>query len=181
MAESSDDLIRRYLEDAIAAEKSFETQLREFAAEGDDDEVQSAFAFHADQTRRQYERLAARLEQIGGALSNGKNSIAQLFARASQVVQSGRVPEERTAHNLISAFSIENGECAMYEALACLANAVGDAETEMLAREIQTEERNTAEKLARFIPSRSKIAFNMLTVSEVDPAVETRAPDDRIV
>lgn len=56
------DLIRRYLEDAIAAERSFETQLRNFASDGDDDEVKETFAAHAEETRIQHELLAARLE-----------------------------------------------------------------------------------------------------------------------
>ncbi len=43
MAETSTDVIKRYLEDAIAAEKSFETQLQGFAKEGDDSLAQAAF------------------------------------------------------------------------------------------------------------------------------------------
>jgi ferritin-like metal-binding protein YciE len=55
------DVIRRYLEDAIAAEKSFETQLRGFSREGDNPMVQRLFAEHADETKFQYELLTRRL------------------------------------------------------------------------------------------------------------------------
>jgi hypothetical protein len=58
--------------------------------------------------------------------------------------------------------------------------AAGDPETERLAREIQSEERQAAELIFRFIPSRSKIAFNLVTPHEIDPAIDTKAPGDRI-
>lgn len=180
MAETSTEVIRRYLENAIAAEEAFETQLREFAAHRDDDEVQSAFAAQAGQTRRQHERLSARLQQLGGGTaSKVKSILAHLFA--PQAVQATHAPEERTVQNLITAFAVESGECAMYEAFATIAAAAGDPATEALAREIQAEERAAADQIAAFIPSRSKIALNMLTVSETDPAVETRAPANRVL
>jgi ferritin-like metal-binding protein YciE len=79
------------------------------------------------------------------------------------------------------AFTVENSEYAMYEALAAAAEAAGDTTTETLAREIQAEEKQTAEKIWRFIPSRAKIAFNLLTAAETDPAVNTKAADNRLI
>ena len=38
------DVIRRYLKDAIAAENSFESQLRTFATEGDDERAMPFFS-----------------------------------------------------------------------------------------------------------------------------------------
>jgi ferritin-like metal-binding protein YciE len=182
VAETSTEVVRRYLENAIAAEEASETQLREFAAHRDDDEVQSAFAAHAEQTRRQHERLSARLQELGGGTaSKVKSILGHLFALTPQAVQATHTPEEGTAQNLITAFAVESGECAMYEAFATIAAAAGDPATEALAREIQAEERAAANQIAGFIPSRSKIALNMLTVSETDPAVETRAPANRVL
>jgi ferritin-like metal-binding protein YciE len=93
----------------------------------------------------------------------------------------GHTPEERTTQNLIIVFTVESSECAMYEALAAAAEAAGDTATETLAREIQVEERQTAEKIWRFIATRSKIAFNLLTATETDPSVNTRAADNRLI
>ena len=67
--QSATDLIKAYLEDAIAAEKTFETQLRGFAKEGNDSTVQSMFERHANETRIQYERLTERLKALGGGAS----------------------------------------------------------------------------------------------------------------
>ena len=168
------DLVRRYVEDAIAAEKSFEAQLRGFATDGDDDEVKAAFAAHAEETRIQHERLAARLIELGGNTSTAKSILAHVLAQAPKAAQAGHIQEERTVQNLIMAYSVEASECSMYEALAALAAAAGDVTTAALAREIQQEEKRTAEKLYHFIPTRSIIAYNMLTTGEVDPAVETK-------
>ena len=57
--------IKSHLEDAIAAEKSFETQLRGFASEGSSDQIHALFSQHADETRTQYERLTKRLTELG--------------------------------------------------------------------------------------------------------------------
>jgi ferritin-like metal-binding protein YciE len=181
MAQTSNDVIRRYLEDAIAAEKSFETQLQGFAREGDDEEVEAAFAIHAAETRRQYERLITRLEELGGSPSTTKSFLAHVFGLAPKSAQVGHAPEERTTQNLIMAFTVENSECAMYEALAAAAEAAGDEATEKLAREIQADEKQTADKVWRFIASRSKNAFNLLTSTETDPSVNTRAADNRLI
>jgi ferritin-like metal-binding protein YciE len=178
---SSLDVIRRYLEDAIAAEKSFETQLQGFAREGDDEEVKAAFAIHAEETRRHYERLTARLHALGGSASTAKSFLAHLFGLASKPAQVGHQSQERTTQHLITGFAVENSACAMYEALAAVAEAAGDSATEALAREIQAEERQAADRVWRFIASRAKIAFNLLTVAETDPAVNTKAQDNRLI
>ncbi len=181
LAENSVDLICSYLDDAITAETSFEAELRKFAGEGDDEDIQAAFAAHADRKKRQHERLAARLEQLGGHSSGTAHALGRAFEVAPQVVQMGDIQEERTVQHLITAFGVEMGECAFYEALANVAAGSADSATEALARDIQAEEEPIAKKLFSFIRSRSKIAYNMLTPNELDPAVETKAFDNPVV
>ncbi len=178
---SKDEIIGRYLQDAIAAEGSFESQLWAFSREGEDAEVQGVFADHAEETQSQHRRLAARLQELGGSPSAGKDLLAHLFGISPKIAQAAHLPEERLCQNLVMAYSVEASECAMYEALASVAGAAGDWPTERLAREIQQEELRAAGKFWSFLPSRSKIAFNLLTAWETDPAVETKAPDDRLV
>jgi ferritin-like metal-binding protein YciE len=55
-------VIARYLEDAIAAEKSFESQLVGFSDEAEEDAVKALFRQHAEETKRQYTVLTQRLE-----------------------------------------------------------------------------------------------------------------------
>lgn len=168
------ELIRQFLLDAVAAEKAFEAQLRSFAAEGDDEEVQLTFGEHAEETRLQHELLSVQLQSFSPAEPQAESSLASLAELAPKFAQGGSTVEERLVQHLISAFCIETGECAMYEALATVARAAGDAATEALARQIQAEERRAAEKIWHFLPTRSKIAFNVLTADEIDPAVETK-------
>jgi ferritin-like metal-binding protein YciE len=104
-----------------------------------------------------------------------------VFGLAPKSAQVGHQAQERTTQNLITAFAVENSECAMYEALTAAAKAAGDSATEALAREIQAEEKQTADKIWRFIPSRAKIAFNLLTVAETDPSVNTKVQDNRLI
>ncbi len=174
MSAKSLNLIRTYLEDLIAAEASFESQLRTFGTNGDDQEVQAVFAAHAEQTRSQQDRLTTRLHELGGEPSTGKSMVAHLFALAPRTAQIAHLPEERAVQDLIVGYTVETSECAMYEGLATVAAATGDDTTARLAREIQSEEAHAAEKMWHFIRTRSIIAYNMLTIAEIDPAVETK-------
>jgi ferritin-like metal-binding protein YciE len=175
------DLIKTYLADAIAAEQSFESQLRDFASDGDDDEVREVFAIHADEANRHHRILTARLQELGGDSSSGKNILARIFSLTPKSARLGHIQEERTVQNVIIAYTVERAEEAMYQALVLIADAVGDIQTATLAREIQAEETSTADKLWHFLPTRSKIAYNMLTVQEIDPAIETKMADDRLL
>jgi ferritin-like metal-binding protein YciE len=179
LAESSADLISSYLDEAIAIAKSLEAELRGFASEGDDEDVQATFATHADQTRRQQELLVQRLEQLGSKASGAARAVGHAFE--TQTAELGDIEEERTVGHLITAFGAETSQCAFYEALANIAAAAADPATEALARQIQAEEEQAGKKFFSFIRSRSKIAYNMLTPNELDPAVETKAFDNPVV
>jgi ferritin-like metal-binding protein YciE len=151
MPETSTDVIKRYLEDAIAAEKSFETQLQGFANEGENEAAKAAFHQHALETRNQYERLTARLESLGGSTSAAKSLLAHIFGLTPKAASLGHEKDERTTQNLMMAFAVENSELAMYEALITVAEAAGDSQTATLAREIQAQEKATADKVWRLL------------------------------
>lgn len=160
------DVIRRYLQDAIAAEKSFEAQLRAFANDAKDTnetETQTLFEQHADETRRQHERLTARLDALGGGPSAVKSLFATLFGAAPKAAQLGHDDAEKTSQDLMMAYAVEHSEIAMYESLASAASAAGDLETERLAREIQQEERRAAEKVWPLIAPCARRAFARVT------------------
>lgn len=161
--ETPTETIARYLQDAVAAEKNFETQLRAMAKEGAQPEVQAVFRQHAEETRRQWERLEARLNALGGSASTLKSFFAHLATFVPKVAQLGHEAEEKNTQDLMMAYSVENSEVAMYEALAVTAAAAGDRETEMLAREIQREEQATADKIFKLIEPSAVDAFDKVT------------------
>jgi ferritin-like metal-binding protein YciE len=140
-------IIRSYLEDIIAAEESFETQLTAFSKEGDYAPAQQAFSEHAKETREQYEQLTVRLKAISGSPSIVKSFLAHMFNFAPKTAQVGHDAVERVTQNLMMGYAVENAEVAMYEAFCEACTAAGDLESERIARTIQQQERATAEKV----------------------------------
>ena len=153
------DVLRVYLEDAIAAEKSFETQLHGFSDQAKDSAVKQLFQQHAEETKEQYVQLSARLKQLGGSASTLKSMLAHIFNFAPKIAQMGHDEYERQTQNLMMAFSVENAEVAMYESLAEVCRIAGDAETEALALKIQKQERDTADNVWKQIAPAAKRAM----------------------
>jgi ferritin-like metal-binding protein YciE len=141
------DVLKVYLEDTIAAEKSFETQLLGFSKEAGNSTDQQLFQQHAQETKEQYLQLSSRLEQLGGSASTLKSMLAHAFNFAPKIAQLGHDEYERQTQNLMMAFAVENAEVAIYESLAEVCRIAGDAETEALALSIQEQERATADKV----------------------------------
>ncbi len=166
--ESPTETIKRYLEDAIAVEQNFETQLRTNAKDSDQLEAQALFLQHAEETKLQHQRLTARLVSLGGKPSGVKGMFSQLFAAMPKLGQIGQAHEDRNTQNLVVAFAAENSEIAMYETLAVSAAAAGDTETEQLARAIQDEERLAAEKVWRLLAPSARDSFMRMTSSSVE-------------
>ncbi len=96
-----------------------------------------------------------------------KSFIAHLFGFAPKAASLGHEDEERNSQDLMIAYSVERGEEGMYEALATVAAAAGDVETERLAREFQREEHTTAERILTMIPISARDAFQKLTGTQV--------------
>jgi ferritin-like metal-binding protein YciE len=144
---SSQEVLIRYLEDAIAAEKSFETQLIGFSKEVEDSTVSALFREHAEETKQQYTSLTQRLEELGGSTSTIKSFLAHIFNFAPKIAQIGHDKYERQTQDLMMAYAVENAEVAMYESLAQAAQLAGDTRTVELARQIQQQEKQTAEKV----------------------------------
>jgi ferritin-like metal-binding protein YciE len=160
--ETPNDVIKAYLQDAIAAERNFETQLRQFAREGGDELARRMFLQHAEETRLQHERLYARLLEIGGSPSTAKSILAHLLGMTPRLGQIFQDEGERVVQNLMIAYAVENSEIAMYEALAAVAAAAGDAESEALARSIQIQERQTADRVWSQIGNAARASFEKL-------------------
>jgi len=154
------EVIKDYLQDAIAAEKSFETQLRAFAQQAQQEpDIRQLFEQHADETRGQHEMLTQRLQELGASPSGVKSLLAHMFSMAPSLAQAGHQREEKITQNLMMAYAVENSEVAMYESLATVASAAGDGPTEVLVRRIQNQERAAAEKIwQRIAPAARRAA-----------------------
>jgi ferritin-like metal-binding protein YciE len=158
--------IKSQLEDAIAAEKSFETQLRGFASQGSSDRIHELFSQNVDETRRQYERLTHRLTELGGDSSPSQSFLAHLAGLSTKVAQLGEDTVDRVTQNLIMAYAVVNYEIVMYESLLAIAEAAGDEDTQELARALQQEEREMAQKIWNLISPWAETAFKKLAGAE---------------
>ena len=157
MAESSADLIKRYLADAIAAEKNCETQLHRFAKEQSLVAVAELFERQAIETKRQYERLAERLHSLGGSAQTTKAFLEHILGFGSK--PGGYQRGENATQNLASAYTAANTEIAMYESLATMAEAAGDAETVDFVRGIQSEKQAAAQKIWKLLALAAREAY----------------------
>lgn len=155
-----------YLQDVIASEKTFETQLRSLAKEATTPDLEILYSSHADETKLQFERLETRLKEIGGSPSITKSILAHLFALAPKTAQITQESADKDTQNLIISFAVENSEIAMYEALIAAAKAAGDQRTANLALEIQKEERVAAEKIWSRLPSVAARSFAQVTTMD---------------
>jgi ferritin-like metal-binding protein YciE len=145
--EDKTNRIIRYLNDAWAVEKALVDSLKDMGEEANDPAVRALLLEHSQVTHQQEESLEARIRQLGGETQTYKGYLNQFIAKAGDFMNMGHDQYDRTTQNLMQCFATENFELAMYESLAAFADAVGDAETAQLARQIQQQERETAEKL----------------------------------
>ena len=162
MTETTGDIIKRYLKDAIAAESSFESQLESFAKESDDAVTRQLFDRHARETRIQRERLEARLSELGDSPSTMKSFMAHMFNFAPKAASLGHDEAERTTQNLMMAYAVEQSEVAMYQSLITVAESLGDERTAQLARDIQEEEEQTARLVWDMITPSARRAVSKL-------------------
>lgn len=164
MAEQApQDVIRRYLSDAVAEESNSEDQLRAFAKESDQSAAKALFEQHADETARQHQRLKDRLEALGGATSGTKSFLSHLLGFSPKLAQLGHDDAEKSTQDLMMAYAVESSEIAMYEALFVAASEAGDTVTAQLAREIQQEEKAAAEKVWNLLASSARDSFLRVT------------------
>jgi rubrerythrin len=165
-------ILNRYMEDAIAAERGMQSQLESFASDGDDDDVKALFAEGARQAQSNADELTARI--AGENPSAIKSAAGAAVSGLQRTAEFLHIQEERTVQHLIAAYSMEMSATGMYLALESVAKAANDIRTSQLAADAGLSASQLAAKLFHLIPTRSIIAYNMLTVTEIDPSVETK-------
>jgi ferritin-like metal-binding protein YciE len=151
--------------DAISAEKSFEAQLQRFAKDVENEATKTVFTQYARETKQQYERLANRLHSLEGSAPGAKSFLAHVFGLNLKSAQVGAEKGERTTQELMMAYAVESSESAIYECLATMAEAAGDAETAQLARTIQSEKRVMAQETWKLLPASALDVYKRATGS----------------
>lgn len=113
MAERSADVIRRYLSDAIAAEKVFEAHLGRLTKATDNESARTVFDQHAHETTQQHERLTDRLNSLGANSPGAKSFLAHVFgfylksAQLARTIQSEASGMAQEIWSLLTASALD--------------------------------------------------------------------------
>lgn len=159
------EVIVKYLEDAEAAERTFEDALSTFSKSGDQDEVRSMMSGMSIKARTQHERLAARLKDYGANPSTLKSWLAHALAFTPTSAQAGHTAGEKSTQHLMITYAAAAAEMAMYESLASVAETLGDQQTTTLARELQQEEKQDHEMAWRELGRSASDSFRRATTA----------------
>jgi ferritin-like metal-binding protein YciE len=169
------DTIVKYLQEAEAAERTFEDALASLSKTAEQAAVQDALANMSRKARTQQERLHARIEALGADSSTAKGALAHLLAFVPTVAQWAEAEDQKSTQALMITIACAAAESAMYEALATAAAAAGDGATEQLARQLQDEERQDYQQGALLLRQSAVEAFQHAMNANIPQAPTTHA------
>ena len=150
-----------YIQDAHAMEQSVSMMLDSMISSTDDAEITEMLRHHKEETERQEQRLAERLDVLGASTSARKQ--VQTIASALMKGAADQVREDQAGKNARDGFTTEHMEIGAYQLLERLADRAGDIRTAEVARKNRVEE----EEMARKIDSNWE-RFLELTLAEND-------------
>lgn len=168
--ENNRERLLRYLNDAWTVEKGLVQGLRDKAGKANDPQVEALFQEHAEMTHQQEEMLEERIRALGGEPTKTMGFLSQMMNKIADVLHQPDVMDEDT-QLLMKAYAVEHFESAMYESLAAFCEAIQDTETAALARRIQAQEQQTAQRLWARIP---QAAIQPVTASGGGPGRDFR-------
>lgn len=152
--------------------RAMEREFRSRSESGDDSEVTSYLTTQADHAATEADML---LDLAAGDIAEGESG--GWLLRLPIAIAPARVVEEQTMFSLIFAFSALNAKRASF---AVLLQLIKDSVLQQNLSEASGKASEAAAFAFHLLPTRSKIAFNMLTPNEIDPSVETRAATARL-
>ena len=170
-ATAGDEKLIQYLNEAYGKERELETALRAHISMTTRDAYRKRLSEHLKETQQQAKGLERRIEQLGGSAelvpAPGPISTAAgvVASGASKAVAAAKGPlhalrgfseTEKMLKNAKTEFSEEHEEIANYNAIATLAEAIGDKETLDLAKEYRRQEERMAKFLSKTIEQLSK-------------------------
>ena len=142
MADTTDKKLREklidYVQDAHAMEVNVQAMLQSMILSTQDEPVKRQLEHHLDETKRQADRLSARLDALDAGGSVRKQVTAVMGAGAKGMLDQLR--GDKPGKNARDAYVTESLEIAAYELLMRLAERAGDLETITVCRENLNEE-----------------------------------------
>ncbi len=175
MAELSagDAKLVQYLNEAYGTEKRLETALQAHIAMTTRPPYKKRLKEHLSETKRHARDVKQRIKQLGGVAETVSAPGPQPIAEAAQAVVGGAQKavalaqgplhalrgtseEEKQLKNAKTEYASEAEEIATYTGIEALADALGDRDTQRLARSIRREEERMLAFLEKEIPRLAK-------------------------
>jgi ferritin-like metal-binding protein YciE len=150
------DLYVEELRDLYNAEKQILKALPKMAERASNQELQTAFQMHTDQTERQVERLERIFDDLG-TKPTGKHckGMEGLIEEGKELLEKKNAnPDALDAGLIAAAQKVEHYEIAGYGTVRTLAQQLGFSEHARLLQETLDEEGETDKKLTRLAESR---------------------------
>lgn len=143
------ELLVLELQDLYSAEKQLLTALPKLAEAAANEELQSGFTEHLEQTRQHVERLERAME-ILGASPQGKTCKAMqgLIAEGEELLKEDAEPAVRDAALIAAAQKVEHYEIASYGSARTYAELLEQDEVAELLQETLDEEGDTDKRLS---------------------------------
>ncbi len=143
------DLLVLELQDLYSAENQLVKALPKMAKAADNEELQSGFTEHLEQTKQHVERLERAME-ILGASPKGKTCKAMqgLIAEGEEILEEDAVPTVRDAALIAAAQKVEHYEIAGYGSARTYAELLSQDEVAEILQETLDEEGETDKRLS---------------------------------
>jgi ferritin-like metal-binding protein YciE len=157
----SEQKIVQYLNEAHSAEQSLVSVLQSQIAMTPRGSYRNGLESHLEQTRDHASRVQRRLGELQHGFNPVQAGIGLIQGVAGQVLALGKTPldivrgsggEEKVLKNAKDACATEALEIATYTAIERLASAVGDSDTEALAKSIRADEQKMLDLILEEIP-----------------------------
>jgi ferritin-like metal-binding protein YciE len=166
---AADGKLVQYLNEAYGLEQRLETALQAHIAMAADQAYKKRLKDHLGETKRHAREVKKRIRQLGGEATTIDPPGPDVVTGAAQAVLGGAQKavalaqgplhairgtsqEEKQLKNAKTEYASESEEIATYSAIASLADALGDRDTQKLAREILREEQRMRAYLEKQIP-----------------------------
>lgn len=153
------DLYIHELKDLYSVEKQLISALPKMAKTANNDQLQSGFRQHLEQTKEHAARLEKILAQHGESTRGKKcKGMAGIVAEGAELIEEEADPEVKDAGLIAAAQRVEHYEIAGYGTARTYAEILGDHQGAKLLLETLSEEEQTDEKLTRLAKSSVNLA-----------------------
>jgi ferritin-like metal-binding protein YciE len=170
---AADVKLVQYLNEAYGLEKQLETSLQAHITMTTKPAYKKRLKGHLSETKTHAREVKRRIKQLGGVAETVSAPGPEPIAEAAQIVLSGAQKavalaqgplhalrgtgeEEKQLKNAKTEYASEAQEIATYIGIETLAEALGDKETQRLARSIRREEERMHSYLEKEIPRLTK-------------------------